>query len=66
MTALEAKELFIQNLQAKIESRLTATNLTTRFETCSSAPSQRHLPWIACAPCSGIGQGHEHPHGRGV
>ena len=39
MTALEAKEHFIQNLQDKIESRLTATNLTTRFETCSCAPS---------------------------
>ena len=34
----EKKEQFIQDLMARIEARLV-DNLTTRFETCSSAPS---------------------------
>lgn len=39
MTPQEAKEQFISNLQEKIEKRLTATNLTTKFETSSCAPA---------------------------
>ena len=39
MTPQEAKEQFISNLQEKIESRLTGTNLTTKFETSSCAPA---------------------------
>jgi hypothetical protein len=38
MTPQEKKEEFIQSLTERIESRLT-NNLTTRFETCSQAPS---------------------------
>jgi hypothetical protein len=34
----EKKEQFIQDLMARIEARLV-DNLTTRFETCSQAPS---------------------------
>ena len=37
-TPQERKEEFIQALQKQIEDRFTATNLTTRFETCSKAP----------------------------
>ena len=39
MTPQESKELFLQTLESKIKGNLSATNLTTRFETCSSAPS---------------------------
>jgi len=35
----ERKEAYINELQNKIESRLSGDSLTTKFETCSSAPS---------------------------
>lgn len=39
MTPQEMKEKFIQDLTEKITSRLGGNSLTTRFETCSQAPS---------------------------
>ena len=39
MSPLERKEQFITELQAKIEGWLSGSSLTTKFETCSSAPS---------------------------
>ena len=39
MTPQESKELFLQTLDTKIKGKLSATSLTTRFATCSSAPS---------------------------
>ena len=35
----EKKEQFVQELMGRIESRLGGDYLTTRFETCSQAPS---------------------------
>jgi len=35
----ERKEAYINELQNKIEGRLSGDSLTTKFETCSSAPS---------------------------
>ena len=39
MTPQERKEAFIQELQNRIEGWLSGDSLTTKFETCSSAPS---------------------------
>lgn len=39
MTPQEAKELLLQSMENKITSKLSATRLTTRFTTCSLAPS---------------------------
>ena len=39
LSPLERKELFIQNLQAKIEGWLSGDALTTKFETSSCAPA---------------------------
>ena len=35
----ERKEQFIQSLQKRIEDRFLGGDLTTKFETCSSAPA---------------------------
>lgn len=39
LTPQERKEQFIQGLQKQIEDRFDSGSLTTKFETCSKAPS---------------------------
>jgi hypothetical protein len=39
LSPFEKKEQFIEGLQKRIEDSFLGGNLTTRFETCSSAPA---------------------------